>query len=267
MKQIPLTLVVIVVLSLVNKYVYASEPIQITTGHAHVMEVQNVTDIVIGNPEVLDVQQLSNSRIIVRGIQAGASELLLLKQGREVVPLAFTVASELPLALKVKLDNLLLNDLKARWFEASGFAIVEGETSADNVDQVSQLQSEFPQVLNKLKTSEATPKSIELHVTMLAIKRSAAQRLGLQLGGTSAGPSYSRLSASPWQFPFALSSTIHMLEQSGSAELLAQPRLIAQVGETARFLAGGEIPLPQVVADGLQDIQFREYGIRLEMTP
>ena len=32
-------------------------------------------------------------------------------------------------------------------------------------------------------------------------------------------------------------------------------------------MAGGELPIPQVVAQGMQDVTFREYGIRLIVEP
>ncbi len=35
-----------------------------------------------------------------------------------------------------------------------------------------------------------------------------------------------------------------MLEQSGLAKMLAEPTLVAMSGQEAKFLAGGEFPIP-----------------------
>jgi pilus assembly protein CpaC len=52
---------------------------------------------------------------------------------------------------------------------------------------------------------------------------------------------------------------------------MAEPSLIALSGQTASFLAGGEIPIPvAVTASGGQTnitIQFKEFGVKLALTP
>lgn len=61
-------------------------------------------------------------------------------------------------------------------------------------------------------------------------------------------------------------------EQLGNARLLAEPNLMASNGQSASFLAGGEVPIP-IVQGGIGGAQapvtinYREYGIRLTFTP
>jgi pilus assembly protein CpaC len=59
--------------------------------------------------------------------------------------------------------------------------------------------------------------------------------------------------------------------QKGRARLLAEPNLMAASGDSASFLAGGEIPIPiaQPGAGGqmMVSITFREFGVRLSFTP
>jgi len=60
------------------------------------------------------------------------------------------------------------------------------------------------------------------------------------------------------------------LENNGYAYVLAEPSLTAISGQTANFLAGGEIPIPlRTVTGGESTIQvtWKEFGIRLGMTP
>lgn len=61
-------------------------------------------------------------------------------------------------------------------------------------------------------------------------------------------------------------------EQLGNARLLAEPNLMASNGQSASFLAGGEVPIPMVQpgvggAQAAITISYREYGIRLTFTP
>jgi pilus assembly protein CpaC len=63
-----------------------------------------------------------------------------------------------------------------------------------------------------------------------------------------------------------LNAQLHLLAQEGKASLLAQPQLSARNGSKASFLAGGEIPYTVSTRDGLA-IQFKPYGVRLEIAP
>lgn len=60
------------------------------------------------------------------------------------------------------------------------------------------------------------------------------------------------------------------LESNGFAYTLAEPSLTAMSGQTASFLAGGELPIPIRNGSGSDSsisVQFKEYGIRLGLTP
>jgi pilus assembly protein CpaC len=64
-----------------------------------------------------------------------------------------------------------------------------------------------------------------------------------------------------------LESRLRALENAGEASLVAEPRLSCRSGGTARFVAGGEIPIPIVNGVGATDVEFREYGVILEVKP
>lgn len=49
--------------------------------------------------------------------------------------------------------------------------------------------------------------------------------------------------------------------------VLAEPNLVAASGETARFLAGGEFPVPVPQGNQQVTVEFREFGVRLNFTP
>lgn len=64
-----------------------------------------------------------------------------------------------------------------------------------------------------------------------------------------------------------LTVLLDALAEEGLATILAEPTLVALTGQTARFLAGGEFPIP--VPQGLNEItvQFKQYGVALEFVP
>ncbi|MGH7948701.1 MAG: hypothetical protein ACREQF_05720, partial [Candidatus Binataceae bacterium] len=61
-------------------------------------------------------------------------------------------------------------------------------------------------------------------------------------------------------------SFFQFLESHNLAKILAQPRLLANSGEQAKFLSGGEIPI--VIAQALNtSIVFKQFGTAVEFVP
>nr|WP_321460542.1 pilus assembly protein N-terminal domain-containing protein [uncultured Vibrio sp.] len=61
--------------------------------------------------------------------------------------------------------------------------------------------------------------------------------------------------------------TISALNANGFAYTLAEPSLVTMSGHTATFLAGGEFPYPKSSNDGDITIDFKEFGVRLHLSP
>jgi pilus assembly protein CpaC len=66
-------------------------------------------------------------------------------------------------------------------------------------------------------------------------------------------------------FPF--SAMLSILERSGLAKVLAEPTLVTLSGQNAKFLAGGEFPIPLLGGFGQVQVEWKKFGIILEFTP
>ncbi len=64
-----------------------------------------------------------------------------------------------------------------------------------------------------------------------------------------------------------ISALINLLADEGYVSILAQPNLTAISGHPARFLAGGEIPIPIAQGLGSTAIEFKQFGVSLEFLP
>jgi pilus assembly protein CpaC len=53
----------------------------------------------------------------------------------------------------------------------------------------------------------------------------------------------------------------------GLAKILAEPNLTTETGQQAKFLAGGEFPIPVVGALGSTGIEYKDYGVELDFIP
>lgn len=64
-----------------------------------------------------------------------------------------------------------------------------------------------------------------------------------------------------------LFADLSLMESNNLARVLAEPTLVALSGQSANFLAGGEIPVPVPEALGTTSIQYKPYGVGLTLTP
>jgi pilus assembly protein CpaC len=60
---------------------------------------------------------------------------------------------------------------------------------------------------------------------------------------------------------------LEALQANGILTVLAEPNITAVTGETASFLAGGEIPVPVPVTNEQVGIEYKQYGVSLLFTP
>lgn len=64
-----------------------------------------------------------------------------------------------------------------------------------------------------------------------------------------------------------IGADISLLEGNGMIRVLAEPTLVAMSGQSASFLAGGELPIPVPQGLGTTSIEFKQFGVGLTVTP
>ncbi len=127
---------------------------------------------------------------------------------------------------------------------------------------------------------------VSLRVTVAEIRRDIIKQLGVNLNGS--GPNGSFTLAPPFAINGAitaaasqatlnwfrgsgsLSATLQAFERQGVAHTLAEPTVTAVSGETAKFLAGGTVPiLNSVQCNPVCQYGFiqQPYGVTLNFTP
>lgn len=87
-------------------------------------------------------------------------------------------------------------------------------------------------------------------------------------GGPSAGTFGNSGMSGGWEGGNSrISHAIRMLERDGLLRTLAEPNLTTISGESARFLAGGEFPVPLADALGAISVNFKKFGVAIAFTP
>ena len=92
---------------------------------------------------------------------------------------------------------------------------------------------------------------------------------GAMVGGYEFDPTTNTTTYGPAHIERARSTdaTIEAFERAGLLRVLAEPNLTAISGEAARFLAGGEFPVPVNSDDGQISVEFKPFGVGLSFTP
>ncbi len=143
-------------------------------------------------------------------------------------------------------------------------------------------------VIDRLTYQYAT--QIDVKVYVLEVDRTALSNLGVQLQSavpdptqpgvyTLTTPSFpiiegpqsaalgKALNVGPFFRSTALAPTINLLVQNGHARILSEPNLVALPGAAAKFLVGGEIPYVYSTGLGQVTVDFKNYGVQLNVTP
>lgn len=130
-------------------------------------------------------------------------------------------------------------------------------------------------------TSTVSPGGVvQVEVRVVEVSQSVAKDVGLSFlagrasDGTgswgAASPTLSGAIADGFRATFDssnFSARLGLLQSNGLARILAEPTLVALSGQSASFLAGGEIPIPQAGGLGTQNVTYKPFGIGLTVTP
>lgn len=140
-------------------------------------------------------------------------------------------------------------------------------------------------VINQLTVT--TPNQVTVRVRFAEVNRKLSDKLGFKWkanwagksGGITFGSADNPVLTNPdnslgsifdpagtatrWTF----GSLFDAMASEELVSILAEPNLTVVSGETATFLAGGQIPFQSSDGDGGYDIEFKDYGVLLSVTP
>ncbi len=256
-------------------------------------------DVVVGDPEVADVNPLTDRSLSILGKKIGTTRVSVYTEGKKLVGI-FDVEVSYDIT---RLSNELRRRFPGSRIQAStvnGRIMLSGEVvDATTLDKAVTIARQFgPDIINSV--SVMSPQQVLLEVRFIEISRTAGRELGVQwnrFGGSSITNIGNRVNAgdlpvtassiatetaaglisgsSPFGFlvgrivasGVSTDVLINALEQKGVARSLAEPNLVALSGDTASFLAGGEYPIPVSGSFGQVSVDYKKYGVGLAFTP
>ncbi len=240
--------------------------------------------IVIGDPEIANVNPLTDKSFYVLGNNLGTTGIALFDENKQLVG---TVDIEVTLDTDQLASTIRASvpDAKIKVGSANGRVVLSGEADdAVAAEKASKIASRFSgneEVINSVNISSS--QQVQLNVRFVEINRQAGQDLGAKYSANFAyGIGGRDVTIEPGTLPGAgngeiigrllsnglsIDVAIKALEERGLARRLAEPNLIARSGQTASFLAGGEFPIPVSADDGKIAVSYKKYGVSLDFTP
>lgn len=264
----------------------------------------NAKDVLVSSPNIVDAVVKSPRRIFLLGTKTGQTNAFFFDAaGHQVLALDIQVEKDVS-----DLEKLMKADLPNSAIKVSAMndnVVLTGSVgSALESTRAADLAATFTgdpkKVLNMLRIGDG--QQVMLKVRISEMQRQIAKQFGINLSGVATiggstplalstdnqfgllGRALDDLSggqigqvctsgANPLSgglctFQNNVQGTFKALETVGLVHTLAEPNLVAVSGETAKFLAGGEFPVPAGRdQQGNVSIQFKQFGVGLSFTP
>ncbi len=263
----------------------AQAPIDVPLNRAVVVESDvPFTELSIANPGIADISSLSDRTIYVLGKAPGRTTLTLLgADGRLLANVEVQVTPDVG-EFKERLEQILPGQGIEVRTANDGIVLSGTVDSIADLDRALELANRYaPDRVSNLMTVGGT-QQVMLQVRFAEMNRTVSKSLGtsLALNGTDVGagtgtgilgglaPNSASQGAATVRFSaggLEVGLLLEALEQRGLTRTLAEPNLTALSGQEARFLAGGEYPVPVAQAEGEVTIEFKPFGVELNFIP
>lgn len=275
-----------------------ADDVVVPAGGQHLINMtERVSRVAVGDPQVADVSVVSARQLRVLGGRAGTTDLLVwLKNGIEPVTYHLVVGSDIS---GIKAAFATDPDLADITLKETGRTVVLGghvPSGAAHDRALKLAGADLGKGVTDMMTIGQT-QMVAVEVRFAAVSVTAMKALGINLQrlGNSGFQFASAVPNSLSDFSFlgggGLSVTtglplsrafnllmawpgadfvgvVSALSSANLAQMLAKPTLLVRSGESANFLAGGQIPVPVPqpgTAGNAITIDYHKYGVQLSL--
>ena len=202
-------------------------------------------ELSIANPQIADISSLSDRSIYVLGKAPGITTLTLLDaEGRLISNVDVVVSADIS-EFKERLRQILPNEKIEVRTANDGIVLSGVVSSSQRLQRALDLAERYaPERVSNLMSVGGVQQ-----VMLKVNTNSGATLLGFNAGAVQVG------------------ILLEALETKGVVRTLAEPNLTALSGQEAKFLAGGEYPVPVAQDGGTVTVEFKPFGVELNFIP
>lgn len=276
----------------------ASAPLNVPMNRAVVVESDvPFAELSIANPGIADISTLSDKSIYVLGKTPGRTTMTLLSaEGKLITNVDVHVTPDIA-EFKERLQQILPGEnIEVR--TANDGVVLSGTVSSTaKLDRALDLAQRYaPDRVSNLMTVGGT-QQVMLKVRFAEMQRSVSKNLSASLGviggdnvgivagtgnfadhgnlgdtlggaaATSSNPAFGRVGLGFTAGSLEFAVLLEALESKGMVRTLSEPNLTALSGQEAKFLAGGEYPIPVADGNGGITVEYKPFGVQLGFIP
>lgn len=237
--------------------------------------VADVRRAALGSGKVVSLATPQKGQLLLFGESAGetTAELWLADGRTHRVRIR---VREQDLSQRLSEVRELLEGVESVQARISGrYIVLEGaRSSEEDRARATEVAGLFPGEVLDFIGETGWESMVQLQVRLVEVRRDYLQMLGLRWDSEAAGPTLTATAGAgsgglslKGAMLSELNSRIDLLQQRGLAYTIAEPVLSCRSGGLARFVSGGEIPIPVTDGLGATDVQYKEYGVIMELRP
>jgi len=244
----------------------------LAVGDAKVLKV-DLRRAALGNGKVVSLSSPEPGQLLLIGEGAGTTTAQLWLADGSRHALKVVVQEQVAEDLLQQVARLLQDAPSIQARLVGGQVVLEG-SDADGADRrrAAGIAMLFPGRVLDFVGAVGGETMVQFETRLVEVRTDSLRQLGLRWADAMQGPQLTAAAgggsaALGMNWAGTLMSQLDLLEQQGLARTIAEPVLSCRSGGIARFISGGEIPLPVTDGLGATDVQYKEYGIILEVRP
>jgi pilus assembly protein CpaC len=267
----------------------AGQVLGIVVGQGRILRFdQPVESVFVGDPAIADVRVVSPGVIYVYALKTGATNLIALSPDQSLRGTVQLRVIEDPRPVNQAQRALQpTSPVNIQLFGKRVVATGPTRNIKEALDTDAAVETHSPrdvpplnsttiqgahQVNIRVRFAEVSRSELMAYgVSWAAVVNSGSFSFGLVTGSLASGqpvaPGANRVMAGVSSSNVNIGVLLEALQQNGIVTILAEPNITAVTGQTASFLAGGEIPVPVPVNQNLVGIEYKPFGVSLLFTP
>ncbi|MEW8585273.1 MAG: pilus assembly protein N-terminal domain-containing protein, partial [Candidatus Thiodiazotropha sp.] len=210
-----------------------AQDVDLFIGEVKILGKVSVDRVAIGQAGIIKLEILSTDELLVIGEQAGSTSLRLWNKDGSISKYNVRVTEKDP-EKRVRMDSMIRISVKMVEFRKSALSKLGIDWSTDLDGPTFATVGDF--------------------VTNSMFRTPSSAIDGTQL------PLNVKPFASYFGIATALTSRINLLASDGDAVVLSEPVLSCVNGGSAKFISGGEYPIPVIGTNGGTSDEFKQYG-------
>lgn len=271
-----------------------AQDIYMEPGDSQVIEAQDDIDTVfISSPEVADYEIISGHSVMIYAKSPGRADFTLFDKEGDVIGKNTLVVDAVLSDIQKKITQIAPDSQVTIEKMGSSYVISGTVATEEDRDKVYQIVGEsvgaqkevtkkevastggsgsnekenswltdvvYKGIINKLRIPMTNQVNVKLSV--VEVTKNFTDNVGIDWSGAGSTPGTFRFVKFDAD---TLTGLVHAISNDSIARVLAEPNLSVLSGETAEFLVGGEIPVVTNSNNNGANVQYKEFGIKLNV--